>query len=97
MIGMAIAFAIFGVLVYWLYYIRKGDKTTPRALAMALPGGYCGALPSLGASRWFYLPAVLLMVVFVGMHVALWRDRPAARRPKLTDDQERFRDSEPSS
>ena len=73
MIGMAIAFAIFGVLIFWLYYVREGDKTTPRALAVALPGAYCGALPSLGASRWFYAPAVLLMVVFVGMQLARWR------------------------
>jgi len=96
MIGFAIFLAVFGVFVYWRFYVRRGDRLTGRPLAIGLPGLYLASLPTFGASRWFYAPGLTLMAAFYVVELLLWRRRrrlPTTNPDALSSDQRRGRDS----
>jgi membrane protein implicated in regulation of membrane protease activity len=96
MIGFAIFLVVFGVFVYWRFYVRKGDRLTGRLLAVGLLGLYLASLPNFGASRWFYAPGLTLLAAFYVLQLMLWRRwrrRPTTSPDAPSSDQRRGRES----
>ena len=63
-VSLTVGGAVFLVgagLVIWLLARRKGDRGTGPVLLVGLPGLYLSLLASIGAPRWLYLPAGVLV------------------------------------
>jgi hypothetical protein len=75
-IGLAAFLIVFG-LVVWLFSRRKGDRATGPVMLVGLPGIYLSGLAALGAPKWLYIPALVLVVSSYLMQLVFWRRQRA--------------------
>jgi hypothetical protein len=79
-VSLTVGAAVFLVgagLVIWLLARRKGDRGTGPVLLVGFPGLYLSLLASIGAPRWLYIPAGVLVASAYLMQLVAWPRRQA--------------------
>lgn len=68
-------------LMVWLQARRKGNRVTGLAVLVGVPGVYLSFLAAIGAPRWLYIPAAVLIISSYLVQIILrprWRVKRGA-------------------